>query len=247
MKIHRPLLNALFVALLCTSPVTPYASGQHTQGTLREDIREIRAELERLNLQIHDAQTPLTAEAIQMIARERFEAEQTGRGEATYSGPTMDELTPEGRARLNARAARQRSVASQEQAILQQAARLNAEDDHRAAQARARLEKKAQADIEAENARLRAEVARLRSPAMNEAAWLEKMRESYDAIFDQSMAEAEKLYPFMKDHNSPGAKRMKELDDLLERQNHVLFHSPRKPLALAQRVGEELGIKPLLR
>lgn len=66
----------------------------------------------------------------------------------------------------------------------------------------------------------------------------------YDADFDASNAKAVDLYPFAADPASPGYKRMMQLDAQFKRDEDPLYHSPNKPLKLAQMVAAELSIAP---
>lgn len=67
---------------------------------------------------------------------------------------------------------------------------------------------------------------------------------SYDRSFDTSHTQATKLYDFADKPESPGGKRMAEIDADLEANGDPLFHSPDKPLRIAQMVAAELKIAP---
>lgn len=67
---------------------------------------------------------------------------------------------------------------------------------------------------------------------------------SYDTAFSTSEKQAVKLYDFADKPESPGGKRMAEIDADLEANNDPLFHSPDKPLRIAQMVAAELKIAP---
>jgi len=66
----------------------------------------------------------------------------------------------------------------------------------------------------------------------------------YDSDFSQSEAKAVDLYPFAADPKSPGGKRMMEIERALEQNGDPLFHSPNKPLRIAQMVAAEMNIAP---
>lgn len=67
---------------------------------------------------------------------------------------------------------------------------------------------------------------------------------SYDTAFSSSEKQAVKLYDFADKPESPGGKRMAEIDADLEANGDPLFHSPDKPLRIAQMVAAELKIAP---
>jgi hypothetical protein len=66
----------------------------------------------------------------------------------------------------------------------------------------------------------------------------------YDRAFSTSEAQAAKLYDFADKPESPGGKRMAEIDADLQANGDPLFHSPDKPLRIAQMVAAELKIAP---
>lgn len=66
----------------------------------------------------------------------------------------------------------------------------------------------------------------------------------YDRDFTASETQAAKLYDFADKPESPGGKRMAEIDADLQANNDPLFHSPDKPLRIAQMVAAELKIAP---
>jgi hypothetical protein len=68
--------------------------------------------------------------------------------------------------------------------------------------------------------------------------------ETYNRQFDTSIARASELYAFASDPNSPGGKRMLEIERELQANDDPLYHSPLKPLKLAQMVAAELNIAP---
>jgi hypothetical protein len=57
-------------------------------------------------------------------------------------------------------------------------------------------------------------------------------------------AKAVTLYPFAADPESPGAKRMIEIDNIWKANGDAQYHSAEKPLKLAQMVAAELNIAP---
>lgn len=67
---------------------------------------------------------------------------------------------------------------------------------------------------------------------------------SYDTAFSSSEKQAVKLYDFADKPESHGGKRMAEIDADLEANGDPLFHSPDKPLRIAQMVAAELKIAP---
>ncbi len=67
---------------------------------------------------------------------------------------------------------------------------------------------------------------------------------TYERAFTDSEAKAVKLYDFAGKPDSPGGKRMAEIDAELEANGDPLFHRPDKPLIIAQMVGAELKIAP---
>lgn len=67
---------------------------------------------------------------------------------------------------------------------------------------------------------------------------------AYDEGFASSSAKAQELYPFAADPNSPGGKRMIEIDAALKANDDPLYYSPNRPLKIAQMVAAELNIAP---
>jgi hypothetical protein len=67
---------------------------------------------------------------------------------------------------------------------------------------------------------------------------------TYEQTFRASEAKANELYAFAADPESPGGKRMKEIDDALEETEDPRFHAPNKPLLIAQMVAAEMNIAP---
>lgn len=67
---------------------------------------------------------------------------------------------------------------------------------------------------------------------------------SYEKDFNASHARAAEIYPFVSDQNSPGGKRMLEIEASLEELKDPLFASPDKPFKIAQMVAAELNIAP---
>jgi len=66
----------------------------------------------------------------------------------------------------------------------------------------------------------------------------------YDRTFDTSAAKAADLYPNSADPNSEFGKRMIEIERHLKANDDPLYHSPQKPLKIAQMVAAELNIAP---
>lgn len=66
----------------------------------------------------------------------------------------------------------------------------------------------------------------------------------YEKDFNASHARATEIYPFVSDPNSPGGKRMLEIESSLEELKDPLFNSPDKPFKIAQMVAAELNIAP---
>lgn len=62
--------------------------------------------------------------------------------------------------------------------------------------------------------------------------------------FEASEARAIELYEFAGKPDSEGAKRMIEIEEALKENDDPLFHSPDKPLRIAQMVAAELKIAP---
>lgn len=67
---------------------------------------------------------------------------------------------------------------------------------------------------------------------------------SYDANFAKSEARATELYEFAGNPDSPGAKRMLEIEADLRENGDPLYESADKPLRIAQMVAAELRIAP---
>lgn len=67
---------------------------------------------------------------------------------------------------------------------------------------------------------------------------------SYEKKFTESEAKATSLYDFADKPESPGGKRMAEIDADLEANGDPLYTSPDKPLRIAQMVAAELKIAP---
>lgn len=67
---------------------------------------------------------------------------------------------------------------------------------------------------------------------------------SYDRQFTASEAKAAELYAFATDPESPGGKRMIEIEADLKANGDPLYNSPDKPLRVAQMVAAELNIAP---
>lgn len=67
---------------------------------------------------------------------------------------------------------------------------------------------------------------------------------TYSAKFTQSEAKAIDMYDFAAKPDSPGGKRMKEIDSDLEATGNPLFNDPNKPLKVAMMVANELNIAP---
>ncbi len=68
--------------------------------------------------------------------------------------------------------------------------------------------------------------------------------QEYSTKFAQAESKAVELYAFAADPESPGGQRMKEIEDAMETTGDPLFHSPDKPLKIAQMVAAELNIAP---
>lgn len=68
--------------------------------------------------------------------------------------------------------------------------------------------------------------------------------QQYDQAFTKSEARAAELYEFAGNPESPGAKRMLEIDAALKENDDPLYSSPDKPLRIAQMVAAELKIAP---
>lgn len=67
---------------------------------------------------------------------------------------------------------------------------------------------------------------------------------NYRQSFRASEAKATDLYAFAADPNSPGGKRMKEIDETFEETGDPRFNDPNKPLIIANLVAAELNIAP---
>lgn len=67
---------------------------------------------------------------------------------------------------------------------------------------------------------------------------------SYDRQFAASETKATELYAFASDPESPGAKRMLEIEATLKSNGDPLYNSPDKPLRVAQMVAAEMAIAP---
>lgn len=67
---------------------------------------------------------------------------------------------------------------------------------------------------------------------------------AYERQFAESEAKAADLYEFASNPESPGGRRMLEIDQALEDTGDPRFHSPNKPLLIAQMVAAELNIAP---
>lgn len=66
----------------------------------------------------------------------------------------------------------------------------------------------------------------------------------YHKAFDNSHAKAVELYPVAADKNSALGKRMLEIESALKANGDPLYHSPDKPLRVAQMAAAELNIAP---
>ncbi len=67
---------------------------------------------------------------------------------------------------------------------------------------------------------------------------------SFNRKFDESHAKATDLYAFAADQNSPGGKRMLEIERAFKDNGDPLYYSASKPLVIAQMVAAELKIAP---
>jgi len=67
---------------------------------------------------------------------------------------------------------------------------------------------------------------------------------AYDQKFTSSESKAVDLYAFAADPESPGGKRMREIEADLKDAEDPLYYSPDKPLRIAQMVAAELHIAP---
>lgn len=111
--------------------------------------------------------------------------------------------------------------------------------EYRKAMAEVRLEDAANimAEIDALTAhRFGLERSEERQAAADEA--------KFNKDFSASAAKASELYAFASDANSPGGKRMLEIERQLQENNDPLYYSPDKPLVVAQMVAAELKIAP---
>lgn len=97
------------------------------------------------------------------------------------------------------------------------------------------------ADIQAELMQLTMHRSNIERSAEREASQAET---KYHADYSASETKAVDLYPFAADPKSPGGKRMMEIERALEQNGDPLFHSPGKPLKIAQMVAAELNIAP---
>lgn len=66
----------------------------------------------------------------------------------------------------------------------------------------------------------------------------------YNQQFDTATEQAAELYEFAKDEKSPGALRMREIEQELKATGSPLYDSPDKPLKIAHMVAAELNIAP---
>lgn len=66
----------------------------------------------------------------------------------------------------------------------------------------------------------------------------------YDRDFTASEAKANELYEFTAQADSPGAKRMLEIEADLKALDDPIYYSPDKPLKIAQMVAREMNIAP---
>lgn len=69
-------------------------------------------------------------------------------------------------------------------------------------------------------------------------------RAEFDRKFDASESKAAELYAFASDPESPGGKRMREIERELKANDDPLYYSADKPLKIAQMVAAELNIAP---
>lgn len=97
------------------------------------------------------------------------------------------------------------------------------------------------ADIQAELMKLMMHRSNVERSADRESTQAET---KYHADYTASETKAVDLYPFAADPKSPGGKRMIEIERALEQNGDPLFHSPGKPLKIAQMVAAELNIAP---
>jgi hypothetical protein len=82
--------------------------------------------------------------------------------------------------------------------------------------------------------------------AVEKAAEQAKVQEAatYDSAFTRSEAKAIELYEFAAQFDSPAARRMVEIEKVLQENEDPLFYSPDKPLRVAQMVAAEMSIAP---
>lgn len=73
---------------------------------------------------------------------------------------------------------------------------------------------------------------------------VQKQASQYDSAFNESETKAVELYDFAADPKSEGGKRMLEIEADLKANDDPLYHSPSKPLKIAQMVAKELNIAP---
>ncbi len=71
-----------------------------------------------------------------------------------------------------------------------------------------------------------------------------RQAQEYDTSFTRNEQRAAELYEFASNPDSPGGKRMLEIDAALQENNDPLYSSPDKPLRIAQMVAAELKIAP---
>jgi hypothetical protein len=113
------------------------------------------------------------------------------------------------------------------------------EDDKEKAMADYRLEDVAKIDRQLRKLdRQRADLQRQEAEAIQEA------QAAYNEGFTSSQRRAAELYDFASNPESPGGKRMLEIEATLEETGDDLYYSPDKPLKIAQMVAKELNIAP---
>ena len=66
----------------------------------------------------------------------------------------------------------------------------------------------------------------------------------YNQAFDAAESQAQELYEFARNADSPGAIRMREIEQELKLTGSPLYESPDKPLKIAHMVAAELNIAP---
>ncbi len=132
--------------------------------------------------------------------------------------------------------------------IYLEAFRLSDEQALGRAQAEALARRHAEmAAIKARIADLERQIAnptRVQSPDHRPTQEEQRAIADYNRQFDASQSRAEALYEFARDANSPGGKRMLEIDATLRANNDPLYCDPNKPLIIAQMVAKEMGIAP---